>query len=161
MSENKPGDSTPKQAPIDQAQAIADYFNTIFGDLLERKTRDNIRSVYSNNAHFQSSELDFKILFGQINQTPAKTAVDWHTAVTMAWAQAKVLSYYLRINLAVYEGTNGTIEIPPRMLPSTFTQPPDYDTNATSKKLFETVQGIRNELMEEQMQFWPSSHKEK
>jgi hypothetical protein len=146
-----------EQSPApNQAGQVAEFLNSLLGELLERK---NIRSVYANNTQFHNSDLDFTILFGQLNRSPSggKTAIDWTTAVTMAWAQAKMLSYYLRVNLAIYEAIHEVIKVPAGMLPATITAPNDLETNPVSKKVFEAAQKIRQELMDEQLPLWPSA----
>lgn len=123
----------------------------IFNELLGQRIREGIHAVYANYANFEPSDLDVKIVFGQLNQHSGNRTVDWHTAVTMAWAEAKMLSYFLRVNLAIYEAQQGTVKVPVSMLPSTIVSPDDIEDNPVSKKIFDTVQAIRTELMDEQL----------
>jgi len=58
--------------------------------------------VYANNVLFEPSVWDLKMIFGQLDQSEGKAVVEQHTAVTIPWAQAKVLSYYLQVNLTAY-----------------------------------------------------------
>ncbi len=145
-------DEKDKQVPPMPAQ-MQQELSRLFDVLLRRKIRQDINSVYANQINFELSELDIKCLFGQLNQGPPGTgtpSVEWHTAVTMAFAEAKLLSFYLRINIAIHEATHGPIKIPAGILPEAFTAPEDMETNPTSKKMFEAVEKIRHELMEEQ-----------
>ena len=64
-------------------------------------TADDITSDYANNVFFVGSIWDLKILFGEL--TAVEQQVDWHTAMTLPWAQAKLMSYYLQINIALHE----------------------------------------------------------
>jgi hypothetical protein len=157
MSEEKVEQGVPDQDPSHAPDGAAAFFNKVFGEAFDRRTRENIRQAYSNSAFFETSELDAKILFGQTNRNFGNPVIDWHTAVTMAWAQAKMLSYYLRLNLAVYEANYGTIKVPAGMLPPTFAAPEDLESNPKSRKLFETIQGIRRELVDEQLNLWPQN----
>jgi hypothetical protein len=86
----------------------------------------DFESVYANNAYFESSVWDLKIIFGQLEQHTGKTLVDWHTAVTIPWLQAKIWSYYLRLNVAIHEATSGPLTIPARVLPPP-PEPPSAD----------------------------------
>jgi hypothetical protein len=115
-------------------------------DLLNQKARESTKSVYANGLQLGVTELDLKITFGE-GQQPT----NWHTAVTMPWMLAKALKYYLESNLAVHEITNGTVKLPAGLLPATLPAPNDMDTNPTSKKVFEVLQSIRKELMDEQL----------
>lgn len=128
-------------------EAMVEFTNAI-KTILNRKNREDIRSVYANFATFEINDLDLKILFGQISQQAGKS-VDLHMAVTMAWAEAKILSFFLRINLAIYEMQNGPIVIPTSMLPAPIPAPDETNT-PNAQKTFDTLQAIHNELMEEQ-----------
>jgi hypothetical protein len=87
-------------------------------------------SVYANNARFEISVWDLKIVFGQLDQSSEKPVVDWHTAVTLPWVQAKLLSYYLQVNLAAYEAEQGRIRIPASVAPPEFPPvPPELENN--------------------------------
>lgn len=132
--------STPTQA----LEALA----SILRDLSTRKTRENISSVYANGVNFELGDLDIKILFGQISRFGTPT-VEWHTGVTMHWAEAKLLSYYLRINLAIYEAQHGDIKIPASLFPPSPVAPADLETNPKGKEVFETVQTMHEKLVAE------------
>lgn len=71
--------------------------------------------------------------------------------MTMAWAQAKMLSYYLRVNLAIYEALHGIVKVPAAMLPGSITAPDDLETNPVSKKVFEAVHQLQREFIDEQL----------
>ncbi len=147
-----------KQGPTpvsDQAEEMVKVFKKVFNDLTGLKRREHINAVYANYANYEVSDLDLKILFGQLDQSGPNAAVDWHTAVTVAWAEAKIMSYFLRINLAVYEANHGVIKIPASMLPPTLELPADANNNPASKAIFDVAQAIRKELMDEQLTLWP------
>jgi Protein of unknown function (DUF3467) len=151
MSEEQ-SEQSPEPTQPSEATLTVEFFRSVLSELVEQNKK--IHSVYCNNTQFQNSELDFKIVFGQLNQPPGggKAAIDWHTAVTMAWAQAKMLTYYLRVNLAIYEATHGgSIKVPPGMLPGSVTAPNDLETNPVSKKVFEAVQQLQREFIDEQL----------
>ena len=142
MSEENKTEQPSASAPMEQFLAALED--------LSRKAREHISSPYANGVNFELNEMDIRILFGQLIQSP-RHRVDWHTAVTMAWPEAKLFSYFLRVNLAIYESNHETIKLPASMLPATITAPGDLETNPESRKLFEAIQAIRTELMKEQM----------
>src|SRR5690242_2782283 len=79
---------------------------------------EDFASVYANNSRFELSTWDLKIFFGQLSQFPEeKPYIDWHTAITLPWMQAKILSYFLQVNLAGYEAQNGKIRLPANIQP--------------------------------------------
>ena len=78
-------------------------------------TGDGIESDYANNVYFVGTVWDLKVIFGELS--PANQAVEWHTSITLPWAQAKLMAYYLGINIAAHEAHNGKVGVPEVMLP--------------------------------------------
>lgn len=81
-----------------------------------KTNRDEVLSEYANNTFCEPSLWDLKVFFGQWYQS--ENSVDWHTAVTLPWPQIKLLIYFLRINLAIFEVQNGTVKIPEMAMPT-------------------------------------------
>jgi hypothetical protein len=73
---------------------------------------ESFRNEYSNNSLLQSSARDLKILFGELDQTKGPNTVLQHTGITLSWPQAKVMSYYLQIHLAIHELEYGRTTLP-------------------------------------------------
>lgn len=121
----------------------------------ERKNTDNedtaghteteeIVPVYANNVRFEMTAWDLRLLFGQL--LPAsenKGLVDWHTDVTIPWAQAKLMHLYLGINITLYERENGKISVPQGVLPPAATTPPP-GVDPTDPEAMKTFEQIRN-----------------
>ena len=86
----------------------------------ESKQPDGPFREYANNVVFQASVWDLTVIFGQLG-LPApgveKLPVDWNTAVTIPWAQAKLGLFQLFLQVAVHEAENGPIRIHPNVLP--------------------------------------------
>jgi hypothetical protein len=122
----------------------------IMGEFFTQKTRESTHSVYANALNLAVNDLDFKIIFGEGQPQ------DWHTAVTMSWGLVKLLTFYLQSNLAVHEIAYGPVKLPTALFPEPIIVPPDAETNPISKRVFETLQSIRQTLMDEQMQLWRS-----
>ena len=105
---------------------------------------------YANNVFFSPTVWDLKIVFGELSAV--KQAVDWHTSITLPWAQAKLMAYYLEVNIAAREMREGRIKIPEMMLPPEPPPPPpesekDY---AASKALFDMIKERRTKFIENQ-----------
>src|SRR5438045_7215 len=79
----------------------------------------DFESVYANNVQFLSSAMDLKMTFGQSDQRPnGSWFVEQHTAVTIPWIQAKIMLFFLHANIFFHENANGTIRVPPQLMPS-------------------------------------------
>jgi hypothetical protein len=92
----------------------------------EDQTED-LTTDYANNTFFEASVWDLKIVFGEWSgQTKS---VDWHTSMTIPWAQAKLMDYYLAVNVAAHELRMGKIPFPESMIPPEPQPPPDSEKN--------------------------------
>ena len=76
---------------------------------------EEIEADYANNVFFVGTVWDIKLLFGELNA--GTQGIDWHTSITLPWAQAKLMSYYLQLNIAAHEAEGGKIPIPASMIP--------------------------------------------
>jgi hypothetical protein len=74
-------------------------------------------SLYSNNVQLEQSAWDLKLIFGQLDQSSGKAVVEQHTAMTIPWAQVKLLAYFLELQVGSYEAEYGTIRIHPSIRP--------------------------------------------
>jgi hypothetical protein len=109
-----------------------------------RRSKDFI-SVYANSMLFEASVWDLKLILGILDQTGGKVAVEQHTAVSIPWTQAKLLCYWLRLNLEIYEMNNGKIHIPQGVRPPV---PPEPETkDAQNMALFELAKKLHQEFM--------------
>jgi hypothetical protein len=87
---------------------------------------EDFEALYANNVLSEASVWDLKVIFGILDQSVQPNRVMQHTSINLPWTQAKVLSYFLRILLAVHELQNGKISIPAAIVPpdpSTITSP--------------------------------------
>jgi len=78
-----------------------------------------LHDVYANNARFESSVWDLRIVLGSLDQTPGKPATtNYHTSVTLPWPQVKLSAYYLLLNVAWQEILNGPVTVPRSVMPT-------------------------------------------
>ena len=91
---------------------------------------ENMEVVYANNSHIDGTIWDLQIVFGEYS--PRTREVDWHTTVTMPWAQAKLMAYFLQVQVAVYEFGHGEIRIGSNLIPGPL--PPPTDPNDEREK---------------------------
>jgi hypothetical protein len=84
---------------------------------IQYKKADDFRSVYANNVFFEGSLWDMKMLLGQLDQQIGPNAVVQHTAITLPWAQVKLMRYFLGLHLLSHEMRFGRVQIPTNMVP--------------------------------------------
>ena len=111
-------------------------------------TKEELNVEYANNALFEPTIWDLKIIFGE--WSARSNAVDWHTSMTLPWAQAKLMAYYLAINVAAHELKNGTIKVPDAMIPNdpaTLSEPTGEDA-AVQKAFVQIATEYRKKFLE-------------
>ncbi len=109
---------------------------------------EDIISAYANNVAIEQTVWDLKLIFGEFSGR--SNSVEWHTSMTLPWAQAKLLAYYLRVNIAVWELRNGLVKIPEPMLPPEL--PPlteEEKRDPLKKTAMETIRRYQSEFLEQ------------
>jgi hypothetical protein len=81
------------------------------------KRDEDFESLYANNVRFEPSVWDLKLLFGEIDQSSGQVIIDQHTAIAIPWMTAKLMAYFLEMNLVIYEADNGYIRLPRSVIP--------------------------------------------
>jgi hypothetical protein len=84
------------------------------------------------------------MLFGEVDNDDDGMFIEQHTSISIPWLQAKLMHYFLSLQLGYYEMNHGKIAIPPSVEPPEAI-PPD-DTEA-SKWLHEFIRSKRAELL--------------
>ena len=111
---------------------------------LQFKRDEDFLSRYANNVHFEISSWDLKMIFGELWQEDGQAVIRQHTAITIPWIQAKVMSYFLQANIAIYEATNGRIKVPDDVMPPH--PPPPPPDNPLAKKVGETLKELHDAI---------------
>jgi hypothetical protein len=108
---------------------------------------EDLNVEYANNVFFEPTVWDLKFIFGEFS---ARTqSVDWHTSITLPWEQAKLMMYYLALNIAARElQTGAKINIPPSMLPPQPDAPSGVDDTAVNRTFFEIVKDHRKKFID-------------
>jgi hypothetical protein len=116
--------------------------------MAEFRRNENLVSKYANNVQMELSIWDLKLIFGELDQHTGQEVVDQHTSITIPWAQAKLLSFYLQLHIFFHERTNGKIFIPEYLLPN-FPISDETTTDPATKELAELYnQKVREFLAE-------------
>jgi|HubBroStandDraft_5_1064220.scaffolds.fasta_scaffold334949_1 hypothetical protein len=101
--------------------------------------------AYSNNVRFESTVVDLRIIFGQSDLQTGSEVVKQHTSITVPWPMAKLMIYYLAINVIGQETQNGTIQIPPIQVPPPI-EPPTEELRKgliNPDELYERLKAVR------------------
>jgi hypothetical protein len=108
---------------------------------------EDFESLYANNVQFQPSEWDIKIVFGELEtDTKSNTNfVEQHTGIALSWLQAKIMHYFLTLQLGVYELSHEKISVPPSLMPPVPDPPPD---DPMAKKVFELISEEREKFFQ-------------
>ena len=118
---------------------------------LEVNRTEDFESRYANNIQYETSEWDIKMLFGKLDLRGAnvgKVAVEQHTAMNIPWVQAKLLIYYLSVQVAIHERLNGQIKIPPSVLPPVPLPLPElFKNNPVAATLRELTEKMRHDYI--------------
>jgi len=109
--------------------------------------REGFRSVYSNNIQFESFPADLNIIFGEQSVVEGKPIVEQHTAVRVTWTQAKLLAYFMNVQVAAYEREHGKISIPKALLPTIAKMPEALAANPDAQAILELVNKMREEFI--------------
>lgn len=107
------------------------------------KPGEDFSEDYANNFSFEYTPWDLKVIFGQTDQMGSKpNDVNWHTAITMPWGVAKILSRMLLLNVVAGEMQLGPIHIPPMVMPP----PPVEPTGAMDTPAVRTLYEFHKRL---------------
>lgn len=103
---------------------------------------------YANNVYLESSVWDMKLIFGQLDQRTVPPKVEQRSAVTLPWSQAKIFAYLLCAHIAGYEMLNGTINIPPAVMPPPLPVPTEEmkKSDPNAQALFDRIMWIREQF---------------
>ena len=104
---------------------------------------DNFKDSYANNVLLQSSLWDIRLIFGNLDQQISMNTVVQYESVTLPWAQAKVLHYFLGMHLASHEINNGRIQIPPGIIGPISEHPPAEVVKLAPPKMEEVHEALK------------------
>ena len=103
---------------------------------------------YANQITFDLNASDIRIVFGTTENNGPNLQ---HTAITVTWAEAKILRYLLTQNIAVYEAFEGKIMVPLGLLPpepSALT--PEQEKDARSRTIYDAMVKLHADLLSDQ-----------
>jgi hypothetical protein len=106
-----------------------------------------VSTEYANNTMFEATVWDLKLIFGEYSDRTK--SVEYHTSITVPWAQAKLMLYHLQVNIAFHEAANGKIKIPEGFIPPEWPPPPaEQANNPKVQDTVQTLQTIRKKFLE-------------
>lgn len=91
---------------------------------IEFKRVEDFERSYANNVQVLSNNWDLELVFGELDQAQGPNIIIQHTAITIPWAQAKILWYFLGVHITGHESEFGRIKIPAAIIPEVSEQKP-------------------------------------
>ncbi len=112
---------------------------------------ENFESWYTNNIQFYPTDWDLKLIFGELDWPPeakGNLIVQQHTGMSMSWRQAKILHYFLALQIEFHEMQSGKIEIPAGIMPPE-PEPPSAElaSNSEAVRFYEFAKKARENLV--------------
>jgi len=75
---------------------------------------------YAQIIRFELSTIDLKLVFGSMDQFAIPATLRQHTGITITWQQAKILAYFIVLNIQLHEAVNGKVPVPTGIIPEAF-----------------------------------------
>ena len=114
------------------------------------KKSEDFEERYSNNVLLESSLWDLRLIFGKLDQQVPGNVIDQFCAITLPWAQAKVLHYFLGIHLAGHELHNGRVQIPTGIIPAVpDSLTADFASDPKSQEIHDVFKAAYDEFIAE------------
>ncbi len=103
--------------------------------------------LYANNVNFESSIWDLKMLFAVLEQDPESPPFRQLCAVRIPWAQAKLMAYYLFMNIVFQEERQEKIHLPESLTPKPIEGLlDDLPNDDKARVIVQRIQRMRAEL---------------
>jgi hypothetical protein len=118
------------------------------GTSLVFKRHENFENWYANNVQYFPTEWDLKLVFGQVDWEQGKMLVEQHTGMTVDWLQAKMMLYFLTLQVGVYEMQYGELQVPASVVPPEPLPPSTEDLKSypAGNRVFEFIKKIREQM---------------
>lgn len=104
--------------------------------------------IYANNVNFESSVWDLKLILAVLDQDPNSPPFKQLGSVHVPWMQAKIMAYYLLMNIVFHEASNGPIDVVRSVAPPNIEDflNTTYPGDEKAKAMGERVNRLRAEL---------------
>jgi hypothetical protein len=111
------------------------------------KGSTSLTSLYANNVRFEPTFWDLKLVFSQLDASDQDAIIiQPHTAISLAWAEAKVAAFLLLLQVEAYEADNGRIHLAPRVIPRRPDSSDPSISGAAAKKLLEYAAWVHDQF---------------
>ena len=123
---------------------------------IDLRRTDDFTSRYANNLQLEPTLWDLKLTFGETDQKISAGTVVQHTAITVSWAEAKVIAYFINSHVASHEAQVGRIVLIPDII-----QPPPEEipssVPAAKHPMWKKAYAAMNKLYQEFIHANPES----
>jgi hypothetical protein len=118
---------------------------------LKLKYDEDFEVLYANHIQYELNAFDFKLIFGQLDMgsEPGVEVVNQHTAMSIPWAVAKLMLYFLQVNVALHEAISGKVPLPPSITASIpeWPESPSGTENPNLLKIWDKLRAMRSEFL--------------
>src|ERR1700680_463733 len=109
---------------------------------------EDFASLYADNVRFESTVWDLKLIFGEIDLSSGSEIVKQHTAITIPWSLAKLVIFFLQLNVSIQELLSGTVIVPPSQIPPPAPPlTPEQKADPNAVKIKELARKTRDEFI--------------
>jgi hypothetical protein len=110
---------------------------------------DDFYTDYANNVFLEASYWDLKFIFGQLDQSVSPPVTEQRAAISVPWAQVKILSYFLRAHVMAYEAANGKINVAESVMPPQLEPPTEEQKSANpgAEEFSAKLNKLRDDLL--------------
>ena len=115
---------------------------------------ENFESWYANNIQYEPNDWDMRMLFGILAlDDQGNPGIQQHTAMSVSWANLKVMMYFLGVQLAVYERLHEKVRVPRTSWPPEPIPPSDdlKAANPAAQDVYEIIKQARDQWVAEQI----------
>ena len=78
-----------------------------------------------------------------------KPGIEQHTAMSVSWANIKIMMYFLRLHLAIYERLNGKVRVPQTVWPPEPISPSEElrASNPAAQDVYDIIKRARDQFV--------------
>ena len=110
---------------------------------------EDFEALYANSVIFQPSEWDLRLVFGELdNESDDTIFIQQHTSIAVPWLQAKIMHYFLTLQLGMYEKSHQPIAVPESLMPPD-ANPPEgaFKDDPQAKEVYDYIKKMRAEFV--------------
>src|SRR5262245_7106151 len=109
----------------------------------------NFIELYANNVRLETSVWDLRLILGALDQSDMNDVqVRVSGTVNIPWRQAKLLAYFMVMNMLYHEASNGHITLPAGLITQDFPVIDELKDDPKAIDLVARINRLREELFD-------------